>query len=116
MNLYNQSIQFNFETRPVNVVEIDGIKRMNAVEICQVLGYAKPKSYWTNLKKRNPELAQKTVRVAVLVTTNGEFYNTETLAFDGVVRLCMLAKSEKAIKFRDWAEDILIKGVANGSI
>ena len=92
----------------MQIIDFQGTKvrkldnRMSAVDACRAIGYSEPRKRWFDLKQRNPELVEYSV-VLNLRTTDGKEYQSDTLDMRGVIVLCMLARTDKAIEFRRWA-------------
>lgn len=95
-----------FENQEIRITELNGERRMAAVDACKALGYTDSSTNWSVLKKRNSELAIEALPIK-LIGNDGIGRNTDTLNLEGVILLCMLARTEKALQFRQWAKKIL---------
>lgn len=102
------------EFRSRVVVAADGEKRLSAADCCEALGYSEPRVAWNKLKHRNAELARYST-VTSLVTVDGKARPVDTLSLDGIVRLCMLARTPRAEQFRNWATHVLSQTIVAGT-
>lgn len=103
-----------FENIPVRIIQGKTERRMSAVDVCRALGYLEPRKAWYNLKERNQELKDISVilNLGTVEQNITKKRDTDVINLKGVMLVCMLAKTEKAVKFRDWASDVLVEKIA----
>jgi len=96
----------------MQIIDFQGTKvrkldnRMSAVDACRAIGYSEPATAWTKLRDRNSELLEYCLPTK-LVGNDGIQRESETLDMNGVVILCMIARTAKAQEFRRWAAEQL---------
>jgi anti-repressor protein len=110
MQLTYHTFQAGDEVVNLRSINYHSVVLMSAVDACAALGYAKPAQAWAKLKDRNPEL-HKYLVTPKLGTTDGKAYATDAMPLEGIVHLCMLAKTTLAEVFRNWATQVLTKEI-----
>ena len=104
--------EFNFDNLPIRVIQGKTERRMPAVDVCKALGYKNPSDAWKDLKRRNEELKGISV-TCKLHASDGKQYGTDVINLKGVMKVCMLAKTDKAVQFREWASDVLVEKITS---
>jgi DNA-damage-inducible protein D len=91
----------------LDIIDKDGERWVTASQLAEVLGYSDHKKL-LNLIDRNIEEFTNKVSYLKLRTQNYE-REQRVINYRGVIRASMLARTEKAKRFRNEAEDILYK-------
>lgn len=105
-----------FDNTPIRIATIEGQKHMAAVDVCKALGYKNPSDAWKDLKRRNKQELKQYSQGCKLHGRDGRPRLTDVLPLKGVIRLCMLASTPKAERFRDWATDVLANEIQNREV
>ena len=102
-----QTLQFN--NHNIESIEIDGQKYISSSNMATALEYSSPKSI-TNLFNANKDefTENEDYRVIDLMTIKNAPYKQIFFSMQGVVLITMLAKTQKAKEFREWAKKVLV--------
>jgi DNA-damage-inducible protein D len=91
-----------FEDKAIRSVEYDGETFFSVVDVIAALtDSAKPRDYWSVLKKREPQLPT-VCRQLKMPSTDGKNYQTNVANTEGVLRIIMSVPSPKAEPFKQW--------------
>jgi prophage antirepressor-like protein len=89
---------------------------MTSKQLGAALGYTDPQKGIDNLIDRNPQLKDEQFSVTLKMRgTDGKLYNTRVFNEDGIYEASMLAKTDRANKFRAWVRKIL-KALRKGDV
>ena len=102
-----------FEDAEIRIDSFDGHKWVVVRDLAKALGYVDHRPLFT-LLDRNPDEFKGKQRVIKLMTTSG-WKDTRVINYHGVIRVAMKSDAPKAVKFRDWAEEVLFQVMTTGS-
>jgi DNA-damage-inducible protein D len=91
-----------FENKAIRSTEHEGETYFSVVDVIAALtDSAKPRDYWSVLKKREPQLPTN-CRQLKMPSTDGKNYQTDVANTEGVLRIIMSVPSPKAEPFKQW--------------
>jgi prophage antirepressor-like protein len=108
-----------FESQDLKLVEIDGERYITTNALALGLD-AKPRSLKKLVQEMRSrgELKEGIHLKCIPIQTAGGTQTTTLITYKGVIRISMRSDSHRAIRFRDWAEDVLFSvmtGVAENT-
>ena len=101
-----------FEDTDIEIIDQNGERWVTVRDLGKALGYTDT----IDLRKiidRHPEEFKGKTGVVKLSTIKG-LRDHRVINYHGVIRAAMLARTPRAIKFRDWAEEVLFKVMTTG--
>ena len=101
-----------FESKELREVIIDGEKWLSAVDVAECLGYSNPSRDISGLMSRQKERFEGVAKVYTLSTRGGN-QGSWVINLEGVIMLCMISHTDKAIPFQKWAVKELKKIIGN---
>lgn len=103
-----------FENTDISIVDHGGHRWALAKEVGTALGYNDHRDFYKLMQRHPEDFAGKTA----VITGVGNLPTEEfrIVSYHGIIRAAMLAKTKKAVAFRDWAEQVLFEVMTQGHI
>lgn len=100
----------------LDIIEKDNERWVTVNQLAEALGYTDHRDLHKLLKRNGLEFKGKVTVVKLPTVENGRNVNRKysIINYRGVIRVSMLARTEKAKRFRNEAEDILYKVMVEG--
>jgi prophage antirepressor-like protein len=102
-----------YEDSKIREIIIDNEKWMSAVDVAEALGYKNPSRDVRGILNRNIERFQGGSKLSPLKNNKGGTQKSWLLNLEGVIMLCMISHTDKAIPFQKWAVKELKKSISN---
>jgi prophage antirepressor-like protein len=103
-----------FENTDIRIVGHDGHRWALAKEVGLALGYNDHRDFYKLMQRHPEDFAGKTAVITGVGSLPTEEFRI--VSYHGIIRAAMLAKTKKAVVFRDWAEDVLFTVMTQGHI
>ncbi|MEW6351435.1 MAG: Bro-N domain-containing protein [Thermodesulfobacteriota bacterium] len=106
----------HFEDAEMRIYDINGERWVTAKEQAAALGYTEIRSFQKLIQDMadRGELKQGVHFMFIPLPTAGGKQESMVLSYKGVIRTAMRSDAPNAIKFRDWAEEVLFQVMVTG--
>lgn len=96
-----------FQSTELDVYDLNGTRWMGCPQIADALGMRDRRAVNDIYKRHKSEFTPAMTGILTVPSISGA-QQTRVFSPEGVIRICMLAKSERAAAFRDWATEVLM--------
>jgi len=108
----NNTELVKFENTEIEIYDHEGNRWAVMSHIAAALGYSNTHNFYRLIDRNTDEFKSK--QGVVKMTTPGGNQELRVISYHGVIRAAMLAKTDRAKAFRDWAEDVLFAVMTRG--